>query len=249
MKNILCALLVLSGAAVFCNAEGIAEEARKGNERADTSYAFGMVVASDLVGPGLEFNYDAFIRGFRQTLEKEETRYTTDEAMELIQTAFAAAQAELGEKNRAAGAAFLAENGKRPGVMITPSGLQYEVIAEGNGETPDAGDSVLVHYRGALTDGTVFDTTYDSGEPVEIPLDRVIPGWSEGIRMMKEGEKAKLFIPSNLAYGERGAGGAIGPNQVLIFDVELFSIVIPELPPLPEENEVEEDAEAEILSE
>ena len=225
MKNIVFGILVFFGAAVFCAAEGIAEEAKKGNEKADMSYAFGMVVASDLMGTGLEFNYDAFIRGLRGVMEKEETRYTMDEAMEKIQAAYVAAQAEMGERNRAEGAAFLAENGGRPGVVTTPSGLQYELVAEGSGETPGATDTVRVQYRGTTVDGTVFDTTYDNGEPAEIPLNRVIPGWSEGIQLMKEGGKAKLYIPPNLAYGERGAGGAIGPNTVLIFDVELLSVI------------------------
>ena len=211
-------------AAFLCAAEGIVEEAGKGNERADMSYAFGMVVASDLVDSGLEFNYSAFIRGFRETMENERTRYTMDEAMDIIQTAFTAAQAEQGERNRAEGIAFLIENAKRPEVVVTPSGLQYEAIVEGSGDTPGPADSVLVHYLGTLVNGRVFDSTYEGGQPAEVPLDRVIPGWSEGLRMMKEGGKAKLFIPPGLAYGENGMGGAIGPNSVLIFEVELLEI-------------------------
>ena len=144
---------------------------------------------------------------------------------EKIQEAFDASQAELGERNRAIGEEFLEENGKRPGVITNPSGLQYELISAGSGDKPVIADVVLVHYRGSTIDGSVFDTTHDKGTPIEIPLDRVIPGWSEGLRMMREGEKAMLYIPPNLAYGERGAGPAIGPHSVIIFEVELLSIV------------------------
>ena len=225
MKKFILAVLVFTGIAFFCAAEGITEEVKKGNEKADMSYAFGMVVASDLISTGLEFNYGAFTRGFRETMENEKTLYTMDEAMNKIQAAFTAAQAEIGDRNQAEGSAFLAENAKRPQVITTPSGLQYEAISEGEGEMPGPGDVVLVHYRGATLNGRVFDSTYDEGAPMEIPLDRVIPGWSEGLSMMSEGGKAKLCIPPELAYGRNGMGSAIGPNAVLVFDVELLSIV------------------------
>ena len=225
MKRSFCVILVLLGSVVYCAAGGITEEAGKGSERQKMSYAFGMVVAGDVSETGLEFNYDAFIRGFRDVMEKEKTRYTQDEAMNIIQSAFTAAQAERGERNRIEGTAFLSENGKRPGVVTTASGLQYEVVSEGNGESPVTEDVVSVHYRGTLIDGTVFDSTLESGEPAEIPLHSVIPGWTEGLCMMREGGKAKLYIPPDLAYGSRGAGSAIGPNSVIIFEVELLAIV------------------------
>jgi FKBP-type peptidyl-prolyl cis-trans isomerase len=150
-----------------------------------------------------------------------------DEAMDKLQAAYAAAQVELGERNLAESAVFLAENAKKPGVVTTSSGLQYEVISEGTGESPSISDIVRVHYEGATIDGVVIDTTYDMGRPVDIPLDGVIPGWAEGLRMMKEGGRAWLFLPPNLAYGARGAGGPIGPNTVLIFEVELLEIMRP----------------------
>jgi len=228
MKNIACLVFIFFGAVVFAAAEGIAEEAGRGNARADMSYAFGMLLADDLMDTGLEFNYDAFIRGFRDVMENRRTLFSMDEALEKINDAFAATQAETNERNLAEANAFLAANGARPGVTVTPSGLQFELISEGSGEMPNISDTVLVHYQGADIYGNVFDSTYGNGEPVEIPLDRVIPGWSEGLRMMREGSKARLYIPPDLAYGERGASGIIPANAVLVFDVELLAILPPE---------------------
>jgi len=131
---------------------------------------------------------------------------------------------EMGEKNLKEGEAFLQENAKREGVVALPSGLQYEVIEEGTGKSPKPGDEVTVHYRGTLVDGTVFDSSYERGEPVTFPVEGVIPGWTEALQLMKEGAKWKLFIPPSLAYGERGAGQVIGPNATLLFEVELISV-------------------------
>jgi FKBP-type peptidyl-prolyl cis-trans isomerase len=122
------------------------------------------------------------------------------------------------------GKAFLAENAKKEGVKTTPSGLQYIVITEGTGKSPKATDVVLVHYRGTLLDGTEFDSSYKRNQPISFPLNQVIPGWTEGVQLMKEGAKYKFFIPSNLAYGPRGAGGVIGPDETLIFEVELLKV-------------------------
>jgi len=238
MKNSLCVILLFLGVSILASAEGIAEKARKGNEMSDISYAFGMLVAEDLRDTGLEFNYNSFSLGFREAMEGEETRFTLNEAIDRIETAFSAFQAEKSRQNLEEGKAFLAENEKRPEVTVTPSGLQVEIISEGDGEMPGPADTVLVHYRGTIIDGTVFDSSYDFGEPLEIPLYRVIPGWSEGLRMMKEGSKARLYIPPNLAYGENGAGGLIGPNATLIFDVELLSIVRPEIQSKSNEEDI-----------
>lgn len=129
-----------------------------------------------------------------------------------------------GEKNKKEGDAFLAENKDKKGIVSLPSGLQYKVIKEGEGDTPKATDKVTVHYRGTLIDGTEFDSSYGRGEPATFPVNGVIPGWTEALQLMNAGSKWQLFIPSKLAYGERGAGGKIGPNSTLIFDVELISI-------------------------
>jgi FKBP-type peptidyl-prolyl cis-trans isomerase len=124
-----------------------------------------------------------------------------------------------------AGAEFLADNASKEGVKTTPSGLQYKVVTEGTGKSPAATDLVKVHYRGTLLDGTEFDSSYKRNSPAEFPLNRVIPGWTEGVQLMKEGGKSIFYIPSNLAYGERGTpGGPIGPNQTLIFEIELLEV-------------------------
>jgi len=228
MKTFFLGALVFLGSAALCAAAGISEEARQGNEKAEMSYAFGMITAAEFfLGIGIDLNYDAFLRGFRGVLENQETRHTMDEALDLIQAAFAAAEAAIWEQNLLEGEAFLAENAQRPGVITTPSGLQIEMLVEGSGDMPDITDVVLVHYHGTTIDGTVFDSTLERGVPIEIPLDRVIPGWAEGLRMMREGGKAVLFLPPHLAYGSQGAGGIIGPNSTIIFEVELLSIVRP----------------------
>lgn len=132
-------------------------------------------------------------------------------------TTMAESPLEKGEK-------FLAENKGKEGVKTTASGLQYKITKEGTGKQPKASDTVLVHYEGKLLDGTVFDSSIKRGEPISFPLNRVIPGWTEGLQFVKEGGKATLYIPSKLAYGSSGAGGAIGPDETLIFDVELIKI-------------------------
>ena len=140
-------------------------------------------------------------------------------------TMFSMANATSPEENRAAGSAFLAENAKKPNVVTTASGLQYEVIKAGTGTTsPKATDTVTVHYKGTTIDGAEFDSSYSRGEPTSFPLNRVIPGWTEGVQLMTEGATYRFYIPSELAYGEHGAGRAIGPNATLIFDVELIKI-------------------------
>ena len=141
-----------------------------------------------------------------------------------LETQYEAKAKAEGEKNLKAGEAFLAENGKKEGVVTLPSGLQYKVIAAGAGKKPTAKDTVSVHYRGTLIDGKEFDSSIGRGEPATFPVSGVIPGWTEALQLMQEGAKWQVFVPAKLAYGERGAGPMIGPNSTLIFDVELIKI-------------------------
>jgi FKBP-type peptidyl-prolyl cis-trans isomerase len=191
---------------------------------ADTSYAFGIVLGSDLKQFEIQFDYEAMIQGIREAVEGTESRLSVEEAIELVQTAYMATISRQAEESRKKNDQFLAENSKKDGVVITASGLQFEVVTQGQGKKPSATDVVTVHYEGTLIDGTVFDSSYTRGESAEFPLDQVIPGWSEGIQLMNVGSTYRLYIPSSLAYGEQGAGSMIPPNSTLIFQVELLSI-------------------------
>jgi FKBP-type peptidyl-prolyl cis-trans isomerase len=171
-------------------------------------------------------NY-AFLRYLKgKTVRKIQTQVISIITVILIGfTMFSMANATSPEENKAAGIAFLAENAKKPNVVTTESGLQYEVLTPGTGKAfPIATDNVTVHYKGTTIDGAEFDSSYSRGEPTSFPLNRVIPGWTEGVQLMTEGAKYRFFIPSELAYGQQGAGGSIGPNSTLIFDVELIKI-------------------------
>jgi len=225
IKKYLCFLLLVSGINFLAFTQEIDEEVVRGNEKTDLSYAFGMAIASDMKQTGLKFNYGAFARGLRDYTENLDTWFTIDEAIELVETAIRAALTERAEFNRQEGVAFLAENGRQPGVYTTSSGLQYRIIVEGTGRQPEISDSVRVHYTGFLIDGTIFDSSYQYGEPAEFPLRGVIPGWSEGLQLMREGGKSLLFIPSRLAYGSQGAGNVIPPNSVIVFEVELLAVI------------------------
>jgi len=142
----------------------------------------------------------------------------------ILTAAFVVTSSAMAQSALEKGQAFLAENAKKDGVKTTASGLQYEVLKPGTGKSPKATDTVQVNYRGTTIDGKEFDSSYKRGEPIEFPLNRVIPGWTEGVQLMKEGATYRFFIPSNLAYGPAGAGSAIGPNETLIFDVELLKV-------------------------
>jgi FKBP-type peptidyl-prolyl cis-trans isomerase len=191
------------------------------------AYSFGQNMATN----GVPLNVDAFQMGLSDAVTGAEPRLSQEEMaaemqgyQEKAQAEQQAAQAAMGEANIAASAAFLAENGAREGVVTTDSGLQYEVVTEGSGPTPGAEDTVEVHYRGTLVDGTEFDSSYSRGEPVTFGVGQVIPGWTEALQLMPTGSKWKLAIPSDLAYGAGGAGAVIGPNAALVFEVELIAI-------------------------
>jgi FKBP-type peptidyl-prolyl cis-trans isomerase len=221
----LCLTLLFFGTLSWCFAEAIAEETALAEEKQKLSFAFGMVIGSDMKQSGMSFDYGAFTRGFEAVMENRETPFAMDEAIKVVQTAFQAAMAEQARVYQEQEETYLAENGERSGILTTGSGLQYELITEGTGERPGPSAVVKVNYRGALRDGTVFDDSYERGEPAEFPLEGVISGWSEGIALMKVGGKSRLYIPSKLAYGPQGAGGVIPPYATLIFEVELLSIV------------------------
>jgi len=193
----------------------------------DTSYSIGMVMAKNLTSQGItEVDEASFQAGMAAVLAGTETKLTIEEASTKFQEAVTAAKAKLHEGNKSKGEAFLAENLKREEVTATASGLQYEVleISSPAAKKPTLADKVKVHYHGTLTDGTVFDSSVDRGEPISFPLNGVIQGWQEGLQLMPEGSKYRLYIPYNLAYGERAAGPVIGPFSALIFDVTLLAI-------------------------
>ncbi len=199
------------------------------DERAAYSIGFMTGKSSSAQAPSL--NVEQFAAGFRDAYAKKSSQITDDEMkaslMEFEKKLRAEAMAKLQKDSTEAsskGTSFLAENGKKPGVTTTASGLQYEVITAGKGAKPAATDTVKVHYEGKLLDGTVFDSSLKRGEPVSFPLNRVIPGWTEGVQLMPVGSKYKFTIPANLAYGDQGAG-PIPPNSVLQFEVELLEIV------------------------
>lgn len=175
--------------------------------------------------PGGEANIDALIAGFVQALKGDSTQISPADAQAYLQTYFTEASAKDAAKIKSEGDAFLADNKTKEGVITTESGLQYKVEVEGTGAKPTAEDRVKVHYTGTLLDGTKFDSSLDRGEPAEFGVTQVIPGWTEGLQIMPVGSKYTFWIPSDLAYGERGAGGDIKPNSALKFEVELLEIV------------------------
>ena len=188
------------------------------------SYSLGMMIGDRVLPQYGELDYDLVMQGMKDQSSGEKTVITMEEAQMALQAQqqeVAAAAAAVAEEK---GKGFLAENKAREGVSVTDSGLQYEVITEGTGAKPTADDTVSVHYVGTLMDGTEFDSSIARGEPATFPLKGVIPGWTEGLQLMNLGSKYRFVIPSNLAYGERGAGQAIGPGETLIFEVELLEI-------------------------
>jgi FKBP-type peptidyl-prolyl cis-trans isomerase FklB len=197
------------------------------DENARINYAVGYQVGGDFKRQGLDLDLDIVVRGVADALAGTEPAMTEAEMREALQevqqqvTAARQAKAEAdAAEQRAAGQAFLDENKGKEGVQVTESGLQYKILESGTGRQPGPTDQVKVHYRGTRIDGTEFDSSYERGKPAEFRLDRVIKGWTEGLQLMKEGGKAQFFIPSELAYGERGRLG----NQTLIFDVELIEV-------------------------
>ena len=196
------------------------------------SYALGLGFGHQLLQMNAEgLNIDDFAQAIKDVMTGGELKMKEAEAQQMVQQFFAeqealqqAANAEKGKAARAEGEQFLAENAKKEGVKTTASGLQYQVLRDGNGKQPKATDQVECHYEGTLIDGTKFDSSYDRGQTATFPLNQVIAGWTEGLQLMHEGAKYRFFIPYQLAYGERGAGASIPPYAALIFDVELVAV-------------------------
>jgi FKBP-type peptidyl-prolyl cis-trans isomerase FklB len=196
------------------------------NDLEKFSYALGMSISANLIQSGVKtVSPEAFITALKDVYSGVQPRVKPEEANQILESFLAQAQAGEGNKNLEEGVAFLAENSKKEGVIQLPSGLQYEVLTEGEGDIPTADKQVKCHYHGTLIDGSVFDSSVQRGEPAVFPVNGVIQGWVEALQLMSVGSKWRLYIPSELAYGPNGAGGAIGPNAALIFDVELLEIL------------------------
>ncbi len=190
------------------------------------SYAWGMAIGQQLHGMGVnDIDIESFADAVKAVFNREEPKMKPDEAQKLINEYLTKLQGKLEAAAREAGEKFLSENKQKPEVKETASGLQYVVEKEGTGAQPTAADEVTVHYTGKLLDGTVFDSSVNRGEPATFPLNRVIPGWTEGVQLMKEGAKYTFFIPSDLAYGAQGVPNAIPPHSTLIFEVELIKVI------------------------
>ncbi|NBO38217.1 FKBP-type peptidyl-prolyl cis-trans isomerase [bacterium] len=201
------------------------------NQLQKVSYIIGLDIGRNLANQGIEIEAQALAAGVSDALSDADAKLTDSE----IQTIMSAFQAEMeakqakfqaaeSDKNTAEGKAFLEVNRMKEGVVVLPSGLQYREVKAGSGKSPKASDRVTTHYKGTLLDGSTFDSSYDRGEPATFPVNGVIAGWTEALQLMKEGAVWELFIPANLAYGARGAGGKIGPNATLVFTVELISV-------------------------
>jgi FKBP-type peptidyl-prolyl cis-trans isomerase FklB len=235
MKKMLLALAVSGVALTGCSnqeAQNTQEDSALETTDQKISYGMGLVLGQRMRNDLPDLKMDQFLQGFQHgnSGDESQARLSQEEIQEALMTyqqqlqeQQASKVEELASKNKEAGEAFLAENAEKEGVETTDSGLQYEVIEEGDGETPAAEDSVKVHYTGELLSGEVFDSSRERGEPVTFKLEQVIPGWTEGLQLMPEGSRYKLYIPADLAYGQ-GGNQRIGPNETLIFDVELLEI-------------------------
>lgn len=190
------------------------------------SYALGLSIGNNFLNSGIKnLQVEDFVKGLTDVLNEKQPDITYDEAKEVINEFFIKLQKEKMEINKKAGEEFLHINKGKAGVVELPSGLQYQILKQGNGAKPKATDKVKCHYHGTLINGTVFDSSVQRGQPAVFGVNQVIPGWVEALQLMPVGSKWRLFIPSNLAYGEQGAGEMIEPNSTLIFDVELLDIV------------------------
>lgn len=218
-------ILYLFSAAIItsCNAQDKKSSTMK-TPQDSVSYGLGVSIGENLKKSGFDnINFDLLSKGMADFYANKPAM-TAEQANTTVRSFLMEGEKKKGEKNLKAGQDFLDANKKKDGIKVTASGLQYSVIKEGTGAKPTINDKVTTHYHGTLIDGTVFDSSVDRGQPASFPVSGVIPGWTEALQMMTVGSKWKLFVPANLAYGDRGAGPQIGPNTTLIFDVELISI-------------------------
>ena len=223
MKNIiiLSSLILL----IACKTEKTNESANLVTELDSVSYSLGVNIGENIKKQFEDINLENFEDGIKDVLEKEkETKISDNQAQAIISSYFSKKQQKESESVIEKGISYLQENAKREGVITLESGLQYEIINDGSGLKPNIDDNVTTHYHGTLVDGTVFDSSVDRGEPASFPVGGVIKGWTEALQLMNVGSKWKLYVPYDLAYGERGAGAQIGPYSTLIFEVELISI-------------------------
>ncbi len=225
MLNKVVLLFLIVGMTISCNVNNKMEKISLDNEIDSVSYSLGVSAGSYYLKQGFDsINTDAFYLGFKNAMKQTDLQVTEEESNAILQAFFQKASESKHDGAKKEGEAFLKENADKEGVVTLPSGLQYVIIMEGSGPRPQLSDKVKVHYHGTLIDGTVFDSSVDRGEPISFPVTGVIPGWTEGLQLMPVGSKWKLFIPYDLAYGERGAGQNIGPYSALIFEVELIEI-------------------------
>ncbi|MDJ0780018.1 MAG: FKBP-type peptidyl-prolyl cis-trans isomerase [Gammaproteobacteria bacterium] len=227
MNRKLPTLLLLSTALVACNQQQQEPQATVNSLDSDKdkySYGLGMMIGERVLKQYEDVDYDLVLAGMQAQHQNETTLLSLEEAGEALNAYMEKAFAEKSEAAKKRGADFLEQNAGKEGVTTTESGLQYKVLTAADGAKPAATDQVTVHYRGTLIDGTEFDSSYSRGEPTSFALNQVIPGWTEGVQLMSVGSKYQFFIPYELAYGERGAGGSIGPFETLIFEVELLEI-------------------------
>ncbi len=189
------------------------------------SYALGLSIGNNLLGSGIkDLNTDEFVKAIKAVMTGEKPEMSYEEAKQVLDTFFHDLANKINEKNIQAGKDFLAKNKEQEGVVELASGLQYQILTSGAGKSPSITNRVKCHYTGMLLDGTVFDSSVQRGEPAEFGVNQVIAGWTEALQLMKEGDKWRLFIPSDMAYGARGAGNSIPPHATLIFDVELIEV-------------------------
>jgi FKBP-type peptidyl-prolyl cis-trans isomerase FklB len=222
MKTLISRLAVTS--VIGLAATSAAAEIDLNNAEQKVSYSLGTLVAGQLANDFDNLNLEAFVEGFNAAYLGQKTLVTEKEAVSTVQEYQSKIAASKFENALTNSEAYLAENAKNEGVQVTSTGLQYQVMSEGEGERPVATDTVTVHYHGTTMDGRVFDSSIERGEPAQFPLNGVIAGWTEGVQLMRVGSKFKFFIHPELAYGTQGAGQMIGPNDALIFEVELIKI-------------------------